>query len=242
MIFVKSELICRPHGYIEEVWALQLVISHMHCTMLQCYCILTIRHDLTKYEAFVWLWRLRHAKRPKTDNILRRNKYRLGFAQLRLMQIKFVSTQTKPPLEIDCIVVIVGAVERADGKVIVTYFRGHSNWTFVVVTNIDGFGCSRLETPLASTLCNNDVLWAELMLHIVASCTWIIWPSFNIKTPKQSFDPAPMIHTKRMMWSLSLCTHVHSNICVSILILMQIRPVVTRSIVPNCMVPKRIYV
>jgi len=154
--------------------------------MLQCYCILTIRPDLTKYEPFVWLWRLRHAKRPKTDNILRRNTYSVGFAQLiDANKLSLYENKTAAWNRLHCCY-IVGAVERADGKVIVTYFRGHSNWTFIVVTNIDGFGYSRLEAPLASTLCNNDVLWAELMLHIVASCTWIIWPSFNIKTPNKA--------------------------------------------------------
>ena len=58
------------------------------------------------------------------------------------------------------------AVERADVKVIVTYFRRHSNWTFIVVTNIDGFDYSRLEAPLASTLCNNDVYRQEQKISI----------------------------------------------------------------------------
>ena len=38
---------------------------------------------------------------------------------------------------------VVGAVERADGKVIVTYFRSHSNWTFMAANNIDGCGYCR---------------------------------------------------------------------------------------------------
>ena len=127
----------------------------MHCTIIERYCILTIRSDVMKFDLCVWLLRLQCAKRPQSHNLTSSVHSCHCFRAVACCEYTLPLRKQTPTFNTLHCCHVLGAVERADGKVFVTYFRGHSYWAFIVVKYIDGCGYSKKECPIGFTLCNN---------------------------------------------------------------------------------------
>ena len=154
---------------------------------------------------------LRYVKRPKTCNILSLELRKVWLRRC-LTWMNFVSTKAIPSLHLWLLFFCrrSGRTSRWQSYCHI-FLQRHSNWTFILLNNIDGCCyCSR-GRPWLRWHSAIIYLWAESMFHSFASCTRIIFPSFHRWNPNKAQPGADESQrdTEGLMWSLSMCIHVH---------------------------------